>query len=227
MIKIYIYDIKNISINNYEATYISEIRKNAIASYRKTDDKLRSIAVSILLEKALGKKVEDTFIYNSYGKPFLPNGKYFNISHSGDYTVLVTSDSLIGVDIEKHEFIDFLQIAPSCFTLNEIDYLVNSHNKTFAFYELWTLKESYIKYLGTGFSLEPKSFSMSILGSTSAIIKNTPDNPTPVFPVNYVKKDTLSFPPIFKRLHLFPNYSLSLCFPQNETSEIETIMFLK
>ena len=45
------------------------------------------------------------FNFNKYNKPFIDN-LFFNISHSNKYSVVVTSEKKIGVDIEYIRKID-------------------------------------------------------------------------------------------------------------------------
>lgn len=44
--------------------------------------------------------------YNEYGKPYLDNGLYFNISHSKNVIVCVISDREVGIDIEYLTYSD-------------------------------------------------------------------------------------------------------------------------
>ncbi|GAA4064675.1 4'-phosphopantetheinyl transferase superfamily protein [Amphibacillus indicireducens] len=56
----------------------------------------------------------------------------------------------IGIDIEKMDDID---MAKYFLTKKEFNFLISiteEEKKISVFYDLWTLKESYVKYLGTG-----------------------------------------------------------------------------
>lgn len=104
-----------------------------------------------------------TFSYNAYGKPFINNLKnfFFSISHSGQWVVCAFDYSQIGIDIEEIVDIDF-SIADKFFAKREIDALnfLEGEDKRDKFFEIWTLKESYIKAIGKGMSIPLNSFSV-------------------------------------------------------------------
>ena len=83
-----------------------------------------------------------------HGKPYFPGTDiHFNISHSGDYKVLAIAETPVGVDIEKVRKAD-LRVA-NRFAQTEKDYVLEKDNN-YRFFEIWTKKEAYLKYKGTG-----------------------------------------------------------------------------
>lgn len=216
MIELYICNTNDITVNCSTLSQVSRTRKNLILSYKQTDDQLRSLAAGLLLTKALGKNCEDTFLYNPYGKPFLSNNVYFNLSHSGEYTVLAVSDHLVGIDIEKHETIDFFEIAKISFHPDEIQLLTTAKDTVSTFYSLWTLKESYIKYLGTGFSLESASFSISFTEFESAYLRKLSPECYISLPYDYSEHERPVADAHFIQIRSLPGYSLSICSPVSE-----------
>ena len=61
---------------------------------------------------------DDNLFYNEFGKPFLKNGQHISITHSYDFSAIVISNTIVGIDIEKnrekikiikHRFTDFEQ----------------------------------------------------------------------------------------------------------------------
>ena len=96
-----------------------------------------------------------------FGKPYfveMPTVK-FNVSHTRNAIVVGFSEQPIGVDVEKitkrvenieHRF----------FTKNECDYVLSCENQDKGFYEVWTRKEAYTKYLGKGLSYPFNSFDV-------------------------------------------------------------------
>ena len=81
-------------------------------------------------------------------KPYIKNCPYhFNLSHSGDFLLLAVGDTPVGADIEK-----ITKIHPKtlekCFSKEEQGYVEKVG--TDAFFEIWTKKESYVKYTGVG-----------------------------------------------------------------------------
>ncbi len=137
--------------------------------------------------------------YAPYGKPFLlsHNGIKFNVSHSGDYVVCAISSTEIGIDVEKIRDINCIQIANRFFTTEENNYLNNTQNRQNIvenFYEIWTLKESLVKAIGTGLSFGLKSFSVIKKNSVKKTI--------------HLKNNNLYY---IKNLDFTNNYKLSVC----------------
>lgn len=93
------------------------------------------------------------------GRPFLaePSGwpGDFNLSHSGGWIVCALSDQgRVGVDVEQMEAGN-RGIATGCFTPEEWAAVArrDPEQQGALFYRLWTLKEAYLKAIGTGLTL--------------------------------------------------------------------------
>lgn len=147
---------------------ISKEKRDKIDSFYHYEDKRRSLYGEIMV-RGLIKEVFDinsneiVFKKNKYGKPSLLGFEkkiQFNISHSGDYVICGLCQSQVGVDIE---YIDkyYDNVARIFFSEGEYAILnrLSSKKRDDMFYTLWTLKESYIKYLGRGLSVSFNSFS--------------------------------------------------------------------
>lgn len=96
---------------------------------------------------------------NAHGKPYFENFPifYFNVSHSGDLTVIAVSEQNVGIDAEKLR-IPNLKVAKR-FCEDEYAYINKTPTPT-AFFEIWTKKEAYLKYLGEGLHGGLNSFSV-------------------------------------------------------------------
>ncbi len=88
---------------------------------------------------------------------------HYNLSHSGDWVVAAFSDRPVGIDIERIKEIN-LTIAERFFAPEELDSLTGlpDEQRKICFFNLWTLKESYLKALGTGLTRPLNSFTVSI-----------------------------------------------------------------
>jgi 4'-phosphopantetheinyl transferase len=85
---------------------------------------------------------------------------HFNISHSGNYAGCVISDKFAGFDVEQHKITD-LSLSKHFFTGVEHQYICSPDESALnRFYQIWTLKESYIKAIGKGLSCPLDSFSV-------------------------------------------------------------------
>jgi 4'-phosphopantetheinyl transferase len=139
-----------------------------IDSYKSAINRQRKLFGEMLAYKGLQQcfnlKAEDIiFEYGSKGKPALKNGKdkFFNITHSGDWVVCGVSDTEIGVDIELLKKAR-MNVADRFFTTTEVSKLnsLTDKDQDDYFYLLWTVKESYLKYLGTGLTKPLNSFDV-------------------------------------------------------------------
>ena len=98
-------------------------------------------------------------------------GLNFSISHSRGLWVCGVSRQQIGIDVEYHRAdCQFERIAKRFFHPEEYRYLERNGFSTTSFYPLWTAKESYVKYTGTGISDLYSSFSAAKDGALSGEI---------------------------------------------------------
>lgn len=175
MYNIFYYNINKMSDELYykELEALNLARRKEI--FKKTDvnDRKRSLAGDILVRKYLSKlygmsKEKIEIKKGAHGKPYVLNlPAHFNVSHSGDYTVVAISDRPIGIDVEIIK--DFSAIlAKKLFNEDELKYISGSSTtrKKFlmqkSFYEIWTAKEAFLKYMGTGISGGISSLSFSL-----------------------------------------------------------------
>lgn len=151
-------------------------KRKRIEKYHSYIDAQRTLIGDILARYSICKchnlkNADLNFCANEYGKPFLanmPNIKY-NISHAGHYVACVISEGLsVGIDVEEIKPND-MKIAKRFFAKDEADYLLNqpANLHTKIFYQLWTMKESYIKMIGKGLSIPLDSFSVLKLAETN------------------------------------------------------------
>lgn len=113
----------------------------------------QELAAGYLLQKYLGVSRDEQLTYNNCNKPFLASGDvFFNLSHSGDMTVLAISNCDIGIDIEKimtfHEV-----IVKKVYSEKQKEELMKLKGaaKNERFTEMWTAYEAMLKLKGTGF----------------------------------------------------------------------------
>ena len=143
------------------------------------EDKRQSVGAWCLLCHALNEKginnEEIILSINEHGKPFLKNRPYvfFNLSHSKNMVLCAVSDSEVGCDTEKLRPVN-LKIADRFFHKNEIRQLecMNENERETLFFRLWTLKESFMKATGKGFSLSLKDFCIDLTKENIEITQN-------------------------------------------------------
>lgn len=104
------------------------------------------------------------FLYNRWGKPYLPKGDnlYFNVSHAQEYALYGISNQYeVGIDIEyKQKNLEWENLAKSLFSVKELAYwgTLNLPEKIDFFFKFWVSKEAYLKTLGKGWLDEENKF---------------------------------------------------------------------
>ena len=149
--------------------YISTERRERVERMRSERDRITSVLAELTVRIQIilhtGMKNEDIrFDYGEHGKPFLHGREdfQFSFSHAGGYVAFVCGKHSVGVDIERTDR-EKENIARKHFTENEYEAIYTRKEKTFA--EIWTAKEAYVKYLGTGLSKGLNTFDV-LEGST-------------------------------------------------------------
>lgn len=161
-------------------------RKQKIDDLKNSQAKARSLAAGILLIKGaedMGiSHLLDGIEINEHGKPDFARGQgwHYNLSHSGEYVMLGIADNPIGVDIQeikelKAKLADRFFHADEKAYLEEILHGCGDYNKDIykqAFFRIWSLKESYVKYTGQGLGQGLDTFSVLDRLENSKIIND-------------------------------------------------------
>ena len=180
--------------------FISKENREKCYRFRFREDALRTLygesIVRYVLSRQLSiKNCDIELLKNEAGKPYIKDCPiHFNVSHAGDFVVCAFSEQEVGIDIEQVKEVG-LNIAKRFFCQREYEDLLaqKKADRLDYFFTLWTLKESYIKWLGTGLSTPLDSFYFTITeGRISCIDEN--------------RKIT----PFFKQYFL-EGYKLSIC----------------
>jgi 4'-phosphopantetheinyl transferase len=159
-------------VTNSQATflekYTSQYKRNRLAKLKKRQDYVNAIIGDICI-KLMGSQYLDVkaldieLAEDAYKKPYimdLPNFK-FNISHSKNIVTCIFDQEDVGIDIEQ---ISKLDPALAKFVLSESEYdsFRNSLEPVKYFYRLWTLKESYLKAIGSGLISDLREISFDL-----------------------------------------------------------------
>lgn len=175
-VKIVILQLNGMNDTIYKQFYgmVSAERRRRADRCRRQEDAVRCIMAEALVRYAYHSRSSESpvFMYPPNGKPYLQNDRsfHFSVSHTGMLVAVGYADSEIGIDIEQIDRpLDRKSIAGLVFTPKEQAYVFGASDgqtRFLRFTELWTAKESYLKYLGTGFSKSPLSFSVDLKSRT-------------------------------------------------------------
>lgn len=129
-------------------------RQERIRRAPTEEKKLLNLCAGLLLRSLAGDAAP---VCGPHGKPMLPGGPQFSLSHAGTLAVLAVSAAPVGVDVEKPRPVS-PTVARRYFRPEEQMWMETDPMPRF-FY-LWTRKEAVLKCCGRGLSLNPASFSV-------------------------------------------------------------------
>ena len=185
---------------------ISPENRERCQGFKFKKDALRTLYGELMVRQELQRQgyPNITLKKNESGKPYAKGCPiYFNISHGGDYVVCAFSSAPVGIDIEAIKPVD-LTIARRYFVMREYRALLAQPNRQDYFFRLWTLKESYMKWLGGGMAIPLDSFYIKT-GETITVTDS-----------NRIAQ------PFFKEYQV-PGYKLAVCSTLDFTTEIITM----
>lgn len=156
---VFVDSIKRLSSIDFKSLdFISFELQKSISNLKNSKVKEQQIVSFLLLKKAfdiLNIKLNfNDLDRNSYGKPYIKNSNItFNISHSNDKIILVVSDDkYLGVDIESYDRpnLNLDLLFKKILTKKEQEYVKNSPSFSNAIINIFSIKECYLKAIGTG-----------------------------------------------------------------------------
>lgn len=127
-----------------------------------TEKSRRKLLLAYGLYREYGIK-DSRVIHNSFGKPMLKEypDLFISFTHSKKASAVIISKKRVGIDLEKvrpHR----KEAASRILHEKEQMDLAKSKDQDVAFFQLFTLKESYIKALGCGFSYPVKTLNFKV-----------------------------------------------------------------
>jgi 4'-phosphopantetheinyl transferase len=157
--------------------YLSALSRGEIARYRRmrsAERRLQFLLGRSLIRHALSHYTNTPacswrFASNEHGRPAVDwprayRNIHFSLSHtSGLIAMAVSPIAEIGIDVENiARPVEISDVADLVFTQGELQRISRcSSQERERFFELWTLKEAYIKARGKGFSLQPRTFELA------------------------------------------------------------------
>lgn len=179
---VWLFTLKDYEIFKKEASCLSLDEQERAAGYAQESDRKRYITGHTALRKLLGMYLHSrpeafSFQTGKHGKPRLdrtsacpdrsaalspPACIHFNMSHSANMVALAFCfDSPLGIDIEAIKDSAYMNgiirrfFHPAEYSLFSC---LKDIQKKEMFFRHWTIREAFLKALGTGFSISPDSF---------------------------------------------------------------------
>ena len=125
---------------------VSAQRRETALRYKHVFGQWTSLKSWLMLSE-LG--VAGEWKYNEYGKPFVAEGPEFSLSHCKHGIAVAVNEKPIGIDIESIRAADKALIERTM-NAREQAQIAAAERPEVVFIRLWTQKEAYLKYLGTG-----------------------------------------------------------------------------
>ena len=137
--------------------YIHERYREKYERMRLPQGKEGALAGGLLLAEFAGAGPKSDLHVSEQGKPFLPEGPFFSLSHCDARVLLAVCDSMpVGADLERIGRAD-ARILRRVSPLDPEN--MSNRERT----EEWTRVEALLKLQGTGFYSDPKTFDRTEL----------------------------------------------------------------
>lgn len=159
--------------------YLSQERKLEAEKRKNEKERQLFLAAEILLNRSLeciGANIKLPALYerNQYGKPYLIQNEAIKVnwSHSGEYVACVVADREVGIDLQYAKKGPKKSLIQKTLQPEELAFYENAREeKTRLFYKFWTLKESYLKAIGTGFHTPLQTFYVQMDSADPVIVE--------------------------------------------------------
>lgn len=144
--------------------YLTEYESKGLSRQEeyKLQKEVSKLCLYESLKRTLNREVSPEEIFKgAHGKPYLKNSEvFFNVTNCTGLVCCAVHSSEIGIDAES--IINYSpELTKRVCTNNEAKTIDEAENKAEMFIRFWTLKESYVKYIGIGlgYGLENAEFS--------------------------------------------------------------------
>lgn len=184
-IHIWIFPFEKYSLLMDDLKALPSFEQQRALEFHQEKSRLNYAVSRALLRRLLGKYLNqpaDSFLFEKglHGKPFLRDTPiHFNLSHSAGYVAITFStDTPVGIDIEKvRQNIRIDNLVTRFFHPDELgDFSSMSLEQKLDFlFRRWTIREAFLKGIGTGLSISPQSFCVISEGNDTQLYTIQPD----------------------------------------------------
>ena len=142
--------------------YLDHNRRSRIRRLRVPLKRAQCVAAGLLLTHILGENgIAPTLAYGENGKPHLSDrpDTHFSITHSDKWVFLAVADCEIGIDAQMPRKV-CPRLAARSTSPEELAWVKEDTEPHFT--RLWTMKEAYLKYTGTGLTVPIREVTVSV-----------------------------------------------------------------
>ncbi len=207
---------------------ITPERKAKALRFRRFEDQTRGIAAGLLEAYALWKSFglsrdKQNIQKGEQGKPYLPEQRnaYYNLSHAGKWLVCGTGDCPLGIDVEQAEKYQEKLVKRFFHQKETLDILKHTEaERPGIFAEYWTMKESFMKLCGTGFSMPLSSFLTNRENQTVSLLPTMEQGLKQQLRRQGISEETKT---CCKRVELEQGYCCMVCTKEPEEIKLEPL----
>ena len=161
---------------------LDDTERDRLHRFRLPADRARYLAghalTRLVLADALGRSTADLAFDRTcrcgaqHGKPALPGGPGFSLTHAGDLVGVAVHEDPVGLDVERVRALsDLAALATHACSPAE-----TAPDPT-AFFTLWTRKEALLKATGAGLSAPMNAITLGPSGLVGWVGEHAPDGP--------------------------------------------------
>lgn len=167
-----VYDLKLSDFIGYPddffLPFVSEETQKAVRRYGNAQVRRTKLLGETMTRQLLGAQFgldakHCRIVKGEHGKPYVEGVEnvFFNLSHSGDFIVCAISDREIGIDIERIGKVR-MAVARRFYHPGEVSVLesLSGDSQIDLFFRYWSVKESFLKYTGSGLSSPLSGFQV-------------------------------------------------------------------
>ena len=130
---------------------VSTTRRKQALRYKHTFGQFCCLKSWLMLQER-GWLPNEQWAYNEHGKPYIPNGPEFSISHCKEGIAVAVDAKPIGIDIEgiRHAEEELIRRVMNAEEQEKVHSGANEQEQARIFTRLWTQKEAVVKAQGVG-----------------------------------------------------------------------------
>ena len=155
----------DIAISKYLNIDISEVKWDFRAQYFDHEQKENAVINYYAFSDNKNSKKNSSQNLNKNLDNDAVNIIYYNISHAGNYVAVAISETSVGIDVENKEDKDF-KVTRRFFAPKEVECITGDLGDLFKnqcrFRDVWTMKEAFLKCVGTGINTSLGGFEGDI-----------------------------------------------------------------
>jgi 4'-phosphopantetheinyl transferase len=161
------------------------LERNRILSFRRWQDAMssllaRRLMIDLVASSAGCEPRSVTLGREASGRPIVTSANHEDVqitaAHAGEWVAAAVSNrGQIGIDLEVERAVP-VGLPERCFVASELDWMRSCGDSDGAprFFQLWTLKEAFLKAVGQGLATDPRALTFDMDSYQSPLLTMAP-----------------------------------------------------